>query len=137
MRKLSKHLLDKNGQKILKEDRTKQDLSFNSQNDENERSCENDEIPFEVPYHIVSSVNEGNNAENMYSDLPDVPDHIVSSASTTTDKTFVKKSQCEICNATFTRKTDLKIHIVTIHEGKKPEPVTCEICNAVFTQKKV
>ena len=40
-------MLDKNGQKILKEDRTKQDLSFNSQNDENERSCENDEIPFE------------------------------------------------------------------------------------------
>ena len=136
MRKLSKHWLDKNGQKILKEDRTKQDLSFNSQNDENEGSYENDEIPFEVPYHIVSSVNEGNNAENMYSDLPEVPDHIVSTASTTTDKTFVKKPQCEICNATFTRKTDLKIHTETIHEGKKPEPVQCEICNAVFTQKK-
>ena len=50
MKKLTKHLLDKNGKKILKKDRTKQDLSFNSQMDvdENEGSYENDEIPFEV-----------------------------------------------------------------------------------------
>jgi len=127
MKKLSKHLLDKNGKKILKEDTGQMDI------DENEGSFENDEIPFEVPYHIVSSINEGN---NMYSDFPEVPDHIVSSANTTADKTFVKKPQCEICNATFTRKTDLKIHTETIHEGKKPEPVQCEICNTVFTQKK-
>ena len=140
MKKLSKHLLDKNGKKVLKEvgESTKPDMNLNSQMDidENEGLYENDEIPFEVPHHIVSSVNEGNNAENMYGDLPEVPDHIVSSASTTADETFVKKPQCEICNATFTRKNDLKIHIATIHEGKKPESVTCEICNTVFTQKK-
>ena len=50
MKKLTKHLLDKNGQKILKEDITKPDLSFENQIDidENEGSYENDEIPFEV-----------------------------------------------------------------------------------------
>ena len=144
MKKLSKHLLDKNGKKVLKEvgESTKPDMNLNSQMDidENEGLYENDEIPFEVPHHIVSSVNEGNNAENMYGDLPEVPDHIVSSASTTADETFVKKPQCEICNATFTRKNDLKIHIATIHEGKKPYEIgkepKCEICNAVFTRKK-
>ena len=37
---------------------------------------------------------------------------------------------CQVCGASFTRKPALKIHIETIHEGKRPH--TCLFCALQF-----
>ena len=42
------------------------------------------------------------------------------------------KSQCPICQGHFSRKTDLKRHIETIHEGKRTQ---CLQCTASFARK--
>ena len=44
-----------------------------------------------------------------------------------------KPFQCNVCNASFTRKQGLKIHINSIHEKK--EPYKCSICDTSFTRR--
>ncbi|XP_026482559.1 zinc finger and SCAN domain-containing protein 31-like [Ctenocephalides felis] len=55
----------------------------------------------------------------------------VSEKCTTSDN--LKLHECEICNKTFTRKTNLKQHKM-IHTGERP--FSCEICNKTFTTKR-
>ena len=45
-----------------------------------------------------------------------------------------KPFKCEFCDAVFTRNDNLKRHISSIHEEKKPS-YQCQICNFCFTQK--
>ena len=39
---------------------------------------------------------------------------------------------CDICKATFAENGNLKSHIGSVHEGKKP--FKCDICSAKFTE---
>ena len=41
--------------------------------------------------------------------------------------------QCEICQASYQTKQGLRIHKLSMHDGKKP--FKCEICDASFSQK--
>ena len=43
-----------------------------------------------------------------------------------------QKTQCPTCQALFSRKTDLKRHIETVHEGKRTH---CHLCSASFSRK--
>ena len=43
-----------------------------------------------------------------------------------------QKTPCSICNALFSRKTDLKRHVETVHEGKRTH---CHLCSASFSRK--
>ena len=43
-----------------------------------------------------------------------------------------KSKVCKICNATYTRPVNLKRHIESVHEGKKP--FKCSECDSSFTQ---
>ena len=43
-----------------------------------------------------------------------------------------QKTQCPSCQALFSRKTDLKRHIETVHEGKRTH---CHLCSASFSRK--
>ena len=44
---------------------------------------------------------------------------------------FEKLVKCDICDASYKYKKDLKLHISSIHEGKKP--FKCEISNSTLT----
>lgn len=39
---------------------------------------------------------------------------------------------CEVCDATFTRKDNLVVHVKSVHENEK---FTCDICFKSFTRK--
>jgi uncharacterized Zn-finger protein len=43
-----------------------------------------------------------------------------------------KKYECHICNEDFTSKPSLKLHVSSIHEEKTFE---CTVCSASFTQR--
>ena len=43
--------------------------------------------------------------------------------------------QCYICDAMFTKRTDMTFHIGTVHEGKTPQ--VCTICDMKFTEPKI
>ena len=45
-----------------------------------------------------------------------------------------KPFKCNICDSSFSRNTHLNAHIASVHEGKKP--FKCNICDASFTQRK-
>ena len=45
-----------------------------------------------------------------------------------------KHFQCPICPTKFGKKSNLKVHITTVHEGNKPHK--CLTCSATFGQKK-
>ena len=42
------------------------------------------------------------------------------------------KIPCHLCDKTFTRRSDLKRHILNIHEGIKP--FRCDLCQTTFSQ---
>ena len=44
-----------------------------------------------------------------------------------------KKFICDICNASFGRKSHLDQHVHDVHDKRKP--FQCDICNAKFGQK--
>ena len=44
-----------------------------------------------------------------------------------------KSEICNICNKAFDRKSNLRKHMETIHEGKRPH--LCTICGADFSQQ--
>ena len=44
----------------------------------------------------------------------------------------MKLFQCNLCDASFTRKASLKDHITAIHEGQKP--FQCNKCGVSFAQ---
>ena len=46
-----------------------------------------------------------------------------------------KPFHCNICGADFTKKQNMNRHIASIHEGKKP--FHCNICGTDFTTKKI
>ena len=46
-----------------------------------------------------------------------------------------KPAKCSICDASFTRKANLNLHIASVHEGKK-QSFICSICDSSFTQSK-
>ena len=45
----------------------------------------------------------------------------------------MKALKCDVCNGSFTTKRYLKLHIMAVHEGKRP--FQCNSCEATFTQK--
>ena len=49
------------------------------------------------------------------------------------ETTMANLLSCEICNKTFSTKGNLKKHVSSVHERKKP--FECEICNKVFFEK--
>ena len=51
-----------------------------------------------------------------------------------TVKNGKKKFECSKCDASFTRKPNLKKHVEVIHEGKKVNK--CSICDSIFNQSK-
>ena len=42
-------------------------------------------------------------------------------------------NHCEICGNSFANKSSLKLHIDSVHEGKKP--FSCDICETSFSRK--
>ena len=46
-----------------------------------------------------------------------------------------KPFKCEFCDKAFSQKSKMKIHIASIHEGKKP--FKCEFCNNAFSRKNI
>ena len=46
-----------------------------------------------------------------------------------------KPFKCNLCDASFAEKCNLKKHVSTVHEGKKP--FKCDICKADFTSKQI
>lgn len=45
-----------------------------------------------------------------------------------------KRFKCDICDSTFTQKTSLKQHKLTLHTGVKP--FKCDVCERAFTRKR-
>ena len=39
---------------------------------------------------------------------------------------------CEICGGLFTLKSNLKMHIATVHENPRKKPYKCRICGGKF-----
>ena len=50
------------------------------------------------------------------------------------DKDGKKMFPCELCDKSYGRRTDLRGHIATVHEGVKP--ATCEICGKQFATRR-
>ena len=53
-----------------------------------------------------------------------------------------KPYKCTQCEAKYSSKNSLEIHISYFHEGKKPlpvilQPVKCDICNKQYSNKKI
>merc|ERR1719225_115732 len=48
-------------------------------------------------------------------------------------KKIIKPGKCPQCNKTFARDREVRRHIASVHEGKKP--FSCDICNDRFTSK--
>ena len=44
-----------------------------------------------------------------------------------------KPFKCDICDYSFSQKSDLKKHHESVHEGKRP--FKCEICEKTFNRK--
>ena len=49
------------------------------------------------------------------------------------EKSIGKPIKCDTCNSFFKFKSYLKLHVETVHEGKKP--FKCNVCDASFSQK--
>ena len=45
-----------------------------------------------------------------------------------------KPFKCNICDVSFSQKHNLETHVVSVHEGKKP--FKCDKCDSSFTAKK-
>ena len=45
------------------------------------------------------------------------------------------KMQCEICEAYFSAKSSLNLHIASVHNKQNQKQYNCELCNAKFPQR--
>lgn len=82
----------------------------------------------QVPSQIVS--NNSQNANKSYQISKHI--HPKQQIQTVAVHEAGQKTQCPICHGHFSRKTDLKRHIETIHEGKRTQ---CLQCSASFARK--
>ena len=84
----------------------------------------------QVPSQIVPGSNNSQNADKSYQISKSI--HPKQQIQTPIVQEPGQKTQCPICHGHFSRKTDLKRHIETIHEGKRTQ---CLQCSASFARK--
>ena len=84
---------------------------------------------------IIFGINESDSQNIMSTVSNDEPFDIANQMLHTdkgdiSERSTDKRLQCDACNSFFKTKTNLKIHIESVHEGKKP--FKCNICEINF-----